>query len=325
MAAVRKVIVRRLFTVVPTIILLTMVVFAFRYLLPGGPVQDMLGGAGGSGQVSPAQIHAMEARFGLNKPIVVQYWDWVVAAVHGNLGTSYYSGEPVTTVLGQRLAPSLELIIGALLVATIVGGALGIYSAIKRERPIGRAILTGTGLGLSVPTFWLATIAAGVFGLALHVFPAVGFTPITQGFLSNLHTVILPILILSIVTGAFFARHLHSAMASALASPHIRTAWAMGLSPRRVYLTHALRNALGPAVTFLPLAFAALVAGTVLVENVFNIPGLGTEIVSSVTNQDYPVVQGVVLLVGILVAVLNLAADVVLAFIDPRIRMNVGG
>src|SRR5207248_1030684 len=155
----------------------------------------------------------------------------------GDLGKSYYSGEPVTTVLGQRVVPSVELILGALLVSTLVGGALGIYSAIARERPIGLAILGATGLGLSVPDFWIATIAAGVFGLALHLFPAVGSTPPSAGLLANLHTVALPVLILSIVTGAFMARHLHSAMAGVLRSPYVRTAWAMGLSPRRVYLT----------------------------------------------------------------------------------------
>jgi peptide/nickel transport system permease protein len=319
----RRIIVRRLLTSVPTIIVCSILVFAFRFLLPGGPVQDMLGGQGGTGAVTQAQVHALEHRLGLDKPVIVQYLDWANGVLHGNLGTSYYSTEPVTTVLGQRVLPSLELIIGALIVACLAAGVLGIYSAIRRDRAAGRVILGVTGLGLSVPDFWLATIAAGVFGLVLKIVPPVGFAPLSAGLGANLHTVILPILILSIVTGAFLARHLHSAMAQALRSPYIRTAWAMGLPAWRVYLTCALRNALGPVITFLPLAIAGLVGGTVLVENVFNIPGLGTEIVSSVTNQDYPVVQGVVLLVGLLVAVLNLLADVSLALIDPRVRRNV--
>ncbi len=319
----RRILIRRILTAIPTIILCTILVFAFRYLLPGGPVQDMLGGTGGNGAVTAAQVHALEVRFGLNKSIIVQYWDWVTGAVHGNLGTSYYSSEPVTRVLGQRVGPSLELIIGALIVSIAIGGFLGIYSAIRREKRSGRVILVATGLGLSIPDFWLATVAAGVLGLGLGIFPAVGFKPISDGLGANLHTVILPILVLSIVTGAFLARHLHSAMAAALRSPYIRTAWAMGVPGWKVYTTCALRNALGPVVTFLPLAITALVGGTVLVENVFDIPGLGTEIVSSVNNQDYPVVQGVVLIVGILVTVLNLLADVLLALIDPRVRRSV--
>lgn len=318
-----RILVRRLFTSVPTVLFCTMLVFAFRYLLPGGPVQAMLGGVSGGGQVTPAQLAELKRRLGLNSSIVVQYWDWLVNALHGNLGTSYFTQVPVTTAIGQRVAPSLELIIGALLVSFIVGGSLGIFSAIKRQRPVGRIILSGTGLGLSIPDFWLATIAAGVLGLTLHLFPAVGFTPLSEGVAANLHTVILPILVLSVVTSSFIARHLRSAMVSVLESPYIRTAWASGLPSWKVYMNCALRNALGPTITFLPLAFTALVGGTVLVENVFNIPGLGTEIVSSVSYQDYPVVQGIVLLIGVLVAVLNLLADLTLAMLDPRIRRNV--
>lgn len=319
-----RVIVRRLATSIPTIFVCTVLVFAFRFILPGGPVQDMLGGGLAGGRVSASQIAAIKARLGLNKSAPIQYWDWLVNALHGNLGTSYYSDEPVTTVLGQRIGPSLELIVGALLLATIVGGSVGIYAAVKRHQTRGRIVLAGTGLGLSVPDFWLATIAAGVFGLTLNLVPAVGFTPWSQGIGGNLHSVILPIIVLSIVASCFIARHIHSAMSAALESPYVRTAWAMGLPPWRVYLVCALKNALGPVITFLPLAFAALVGGTVLVETIFDIPGLGTEIVNSVSNQDYPVVQGIVLIVGVLVAFLNLLADVAMATIDPRIRGGVG-
>lgn len=312
------VIVRRLATSVPTILLSTILVFALRYLLPGGPVEAMLGG--GTGQYTGAQIAAIEARLGLNVPVPVQYWHWLTGVLHGNLGTSYYSQQPVTTVIGPRVIPSLELIIGALVVSTVIGGGLGILAAVKRGRPAGRSIQLATGLGLSVPDFWLAAVAAGVLGLTWHVFPAVGFTPVSQSLAGNVDTLTMPVLVLSVVTGSFLARHVSSAMASALDSPYVRSAWAMGLSPRKIYLNCALRNAVAPVITFIPLAFTALVGGTVLVENIFAIPGLGTEIVSSVTNEDYPVVQAIVLLVGVLVAVLNLLADIGLAFFDPRIR-----
>lgn len=316
-------ILRRLATAIPTIFLSTVLIFALRYLLPGGPVQAILGGA--DGEVSDEQIAAMTARMGLDAPVPVQYWHWLVDVLHGDLGTSYYSQQPVTTVLGQRVLPSLELIVGSLVVAILIGGALGILSAVKRGRPSGRAVLLGTGLGLSVPDFWLGTIAAGVLGLTLNIFPAVGFTPLSDDLGRNLYTLTLPVLVLAVVTGCFLARHISSAMGSALDSPYIRTAWAMGLPGRKVYFNCALRNALGPVITLVPLAFAALVGGTVLVETIFAIPGLGTEIVRSVTSQDYPVVQGIVLIVGVLVAVLNLLADVVMAVIDPRIRRSGGG
>lgn len=313
-----RIMLRRLATSVPTIFVSTVLVFALRYLLPGGPVEALLGG--GTGQYTPEQIAAIKTRLGLDAPVPVQYWHWLVDVLHGNLGTSYYSQAPVTTVIGPRVAPSLELILGALVVSTLVGGGLGIVAAIKRNTATGRIVQLGTGLGLSVPDFWLAAVSAGLFGLTWKIFPAVGYTPITQNLGDNLYGLTLPVLVLSIVTGSFLARHISSAMAAALQSPYVRTAWAMGLPPRKVYLHCALRNAVAPVVTFIPLAFTALVGGTVLVENIFAIPGMGTEIVSSVSNEDFPVIQAIVLLVGVLVAVLNLVADAGLALLDPRIR-----
>lgn len=313
---------RRLLTAIPTILLTTLIVFLLRYLLPGGPVQNALGGSGGAGVVTPEALEALKERYGLDKPAATQYLDWLQGIVHGDLGRSYYSQEQVTTILGQRLGPSLVLIGGALLLALVVGGGVGMFCAIKRDRPSGRAVLASTGLGVSVPDFWLAAIASGFLGLYLGLFPAVGYTPVSEGLVPHLHSVTLPILVLSLATGAFIARHLHSSMTAVLDQPYARTAWAMGLAPRTVYFNWALRNAVAPVITFLPLAFAALIAATVLVEFVFNIPGLGTVIIESVLNQDYPVVQGVVLLIGILVAVLNLLADIVLALLDPRLRRS---
>jgi peptide/nickel transport system permease protein len=313
-----RIILRRLATSIPTVFVSTILVFALRYLLPGGPVEAMLGG--GTGQYTASQIAAIEARLGLNAPVPVQYWHWLTGVLHGNLGTSYYSQQPVSTVIGPRVIPSLELIVGALIVSTVVGGGLGMLAAVKRSRPTGKAIQLASGLGLSIPDFWLAAVAAGVLGLTWDIFPAVGFTPISQSLGGNIDTLTLPVLVLSVVTGSFLARHVSSAMAGALDSPYIRTAWAMGLPPRKIYLNCALRNAVAPVITFIPLAFTALVGGTVLVENIFAIPGLGTEIVSSVSNEDFPVVQAIVLLVGVLVAVLNLLADIGLALFDPRIR-----
>jgi peptide/nickel transport system permease protein len=312
------IILRRLATSIPTIFVSTILVFALRYLLPGGPVEAMLGG--GTGQYTASQIAAIEARLGLNAPVPVQYWHWLTGVLHGNLGTSYYSQQPVSTVIGPRVIPSLELIVGALIVSTVAGGGLGMLAAVKRGHPTGKAIQLASGLGLSIPDFWLAAVAAGVLGLTWDIFPAVGFTPISQSLSGNIDTLTLPVLVLSVVTGSFLARHVSSAMAGTLDSPYIRTAWAMGLPPRKIYLNCALRNAVAPVITFIPLAFTALVGGTVLVENIFAIPGLGTEIVSSVSNEDYPVVQAIVLLVGVLVAVLNLLADIGLALFDPRIR-----
>ncbi|HEX3792153.1 MAG TPA: ABC transporter permease [Pseudonocardiaceae bacterium] len=312
---------RRLVTSVITILTTSIVVFALRFVLPGGPVEDILGQS--SGVVTQVQVDALKQRLGLDRSPVEQYWIWAKGVLHGDLGQSYYSSEPVTRILGQALVPSIELIIGALLVCVVIGGGLGMFAAIKRDKRSGRIVLALTGLGLSIPDFWFATIAAGVFGLSLGIFPAVGYNTISaDGWASNIYSIILPVFVLSMVTASFLARHLYNSLVETLDRPYVRTAWATGLAPRTVYLRWALRAAVAPVLTFIPLAVAALISGTVLVENVFNIPGAGTQIVQSVLHQDYNVLQAVVLGSGVIVAVLNLGTDLITATIDPRVRAH---
>jgi peptide/nickel transport system permease protein len=274
--------------------------------------------------VSSGEEAALKKQFGLNHSPVDQYWIWAKGVLHGDFGRSYYTQEPVSTILGQALTPSIELIVGALLVCVLIGGGAGMFAAINRGKRSGRALLAFTGLGLSIPDFWLATIAAGFFGLSLGIFPAVGYSTLSDGLGNNIYSIILPILVLSIIAASFLARHLYNSLVETLEKPFVRTAWAMGLPPRTVYMRWALRASVGPVLTFLPLAVASLISGTVLVENVFNIPGIGTQIVQSVLNQDYNVLQAVVLGAGIIVALLNLLTDLTAAAIDPRVRMAAG-
>jgi peptide/nickel transport system permease protein len=317
----KRIALRRLITSLITIVTTSIVVFALRFVVPGGPLQDLLGKS--NGFVSKAEVTHLKREFGLNHSPIDQYWIWLKALFHGNLGRSYYTEEPVTKILGQALTPSLELIIGALIVAVVVGCGTGMFAAVYSDRWFGRAALALTGLGLSIPDFWMATIAAGVFGLSLGIFPAVGYTTLSEGFWNNIYSIILPILVLSVISGCFLARHLYNSMAETLARPYVRTAWAMGLSPRSVYFKWVLRPAIGPVITFIPLAVAALISGTVLVEDVFNIPGIGTQIVQGVLNQDYNVVQAVVLGAGVVISLLNLATDLLAAAMDPRARLDV--
>jgi peptide/nickel transport system permease protein len=318
---VTRLVLRRLATSIITIITTSIVVFALRFVLPGGPVEDILGQS--SGVVTQTQVDALKQRLGLDRSPVEQYLIWAKGVLHGDLGQSYYSSAPVTRILGQAIVPSVELIVGALLVCVVIGGGLGMFAAVRRDTGAGRVVLALTGLGLSIPDFWFATIAAGVFGLSLGIFPAVGYNSIgAEGWASNIYSIILPVLVLSMVTASFLARHLYNSMVETLARPHVRTAWAMGLAPRTVYLRWTLRTAVGPVLTFLPLAVAALISGTVLVENVFNIPGVGTQIVQSVLHQDYNVLQAVVLGAGVVIAVLNLGTDLIAAAIDPRVRAH---
>jgi peptide/nickel transport system permease protein len=315
----KRTVIARLIVLVPTLIIVSIAVFSLRVLIPGGPAEAILGT-----NANPAAIKVLNRQLGLNRPVVSQYLSWVKGVLHWDFGGSYFSRQPVTTVIAQRLSPTLELVIGALLVALIVGGALGIWAAIHYQDPAGKIVLGATGLGVSVPDFWLATIASGVFGLSLKWVPAVGYAPLSQGIGANLKSIIVPILVLSLASGALFARHLQSSMVAALRSPYVRTAWAMGMKPRQVYWTYGIRNSLGPTITFLPLVVASLVGASVIVEIVFAINGLSSEIVQSITNRDYSVLQAVVLLLALTVVVLNFLADLALAFIDPRTRRTAG-
>jgi len=308
---------RRIVALVPTLLLSSILVFALRSLIPGGPA-DALVGSNASGQA----IAAINRRLGLDHPIVVQYFNWLGGLFQGRFGTSYVTGTSVGSIISERVGASLELVVGALVIALIGGGIVGIAAAVNRHRFTGRAVLSLSALGLSVPDFWVATIAAGLFGLTLGLVPAVGFSPISAGLGPNLHSVILPVLVLSIPTGALVTRLVHSGMVQALDSPYIRTAWAMGIQARRVYLRCALRNAVSGIITFLPLALAGLVGASVVVETVFDIPGLGSEIVVAAQSRDYATLQTIVLLMALLVILLNCAADVAVAAMDPRIRRS---
>ncbi len=313
----RQALVRRAIALVPTLFVVTVAVFALRVLIPGGPAQAILGT-----NATPQAIGVLNRQLGLDRPIVSQYLSWIGGVFQGHFGVSYASRQPVSTVIAQRLNPTLELVFGSLIVALVLGSLIGIWSAIHYQDAGGRFVLGATGLGLSVPDFWLATIASGLFGLSLKVLPAVGYTPISQGITNNIRSLILPIAVLSLSSGAFFARHLQSSMVAALRSPYTRTAWAMGLKPREVYWTYGVRNSLGPVITFLPLVVAGLVGASVIVEIVFAIPGISSEIVAAVTARDYAVLQVIVLFLALTIVVLNFLADLALGFIDPRTRRH---
>jgi peptide/nickel transport system permease protein len=177
-----------------------------------------------------------------------------------------------------------------------------------------------TGIGLSVPNFWLGTLTVGFFGVYLALIPVSGYVPLAEGFWSSIHSVIAPILVMSMISTVMIARHLRSSMVAVLDSVHLRTARAMGLRPHEIYLNYALRIAVAPLITFLPLVITQLVGSTVVAEQIFNIPGLGTGIVQAVNNRDYPTIQGVILVILVAVTVLNLLADLALNIVDPRIR-----
>jgi peptide/nickel transport system permease protein len=315
--SIARVIARRLIVLIPTLFVASLMVFALEHIVPGGPAAGLLGTS-----ASPARVAAENIRLGLNHPLPDLYWCWISGIFQGQLGTSYTTGEPVWTIIQQRAEPTIELILGTLVVSAILSLAIGIWSASHPRSWLARVIYSLSALGFSLPAFWVAAIAAGILALKLGLVPATGFVPLSQSVVGNIHSLLLPVGVLSVTTTAILTQQVRVAMDIVLRAPYIRTERAAGIRERTILWHHALRAAMTPLLTLVPLIVAGLVGATVLVENVLAIPGEGSEILSSVTSLDYPLLQGLVLMLALIVIVLNLIVDVVNLLTDPRARRN---
>jgi peptide/nickel transport system permease protein len=315
--SIARVVLRRLALLIPTLLVVSVMIFGLEHIVPGGPAAGLLGSS-----ASPARVAAENVRLGLNHPLPVLYWDWVTGALRGQLGTSYTTGEPVWTIIGQRAEPTIELILGTLVVSSILSLGIGIWSASHARSRGARTVYSLSALGFSVPAFWVAAIAVGVFALKLGLVPATGFVPLGQSLWGNIHSVILPVAVLSVTTTAILTQQVRVAMDAVLRAPYIRTERAAGIRERTILWHHGLRAGMTPLLTLVPLIVAGLVGATVLVENVMAIPGEGSEILTSVSSLDYPLLQGIVLLLALIVILLNLIVDVVNLLTDPRARRN---
>ncbi|MHB1533383.1 MAG: ABC transporter permease [Acidimicrobiales bacterium] len=286
------------------------------YLVPGSPVNALLGS-----NATPAQVTALDKSLGLNRSLVSQYITWLGHVLHGNLGSSYVSGLSTSTLLGQRLPASLQLVIASFTVGLLLALVLGILAA-TRPRTILSSIVSGyTTLSLSVPTFWLGILLILLFSVRLHFLPGSGtYIPVWQHPIAGLRAMALPVATLGLYVGGIMTRFVRSAVANVLEADYVRTARSVGVPERLVILKHALRNALLPIVTVTGLQFGAFIGGTVITEAVFQYPGIGTLVLSSVQARDYAVLQGTVLLLVAAVAVVNLGVDLTYAYLNPRIR-----
>ena len=306
---------RRLLVAVPTLLLVSVFVFGLQKLLPGDPVLTMAGE-----ERDPKVLEFLRARYHLDDPLPEQYARWLGAALHGDLGESLRTDQPVTALIAQKLPVTLELSVLSMALALLIGIPAGIVSAVRR----GTAVDLGANLvalsGLSIPHFWLGVLLILVFSVHLGWFPASGFVPLRDGLRANLATLTLPTVVLGAGLAAALMRHTRGAMLSVLRADYIRTARAKGLLPRAVILRHAFRNALVPIVTVATLLFGELLGGAVLTEQVFSIPGFGKMVVDAVFTRDYAVVQGVVLCVAIGFILLNLLADMLYLVLNPRLR-----
>jgi peptide/nickel transport system permease protein len=306
---------RRLLIAIPTLLIVSVLVFALQQLLPGDPVLTMAGE-----ERDPAVLEFLREKYRLNDPVPVQYVVWLGEVLRGNLGISLRTDIPVLELVLSKLPVTIELAILAMIVALLIGIPAGIISAVKKGTTVDYAANVVALSGLSIPNFWLGIMLIMLVSVRWQLLPASGYVPPTEDLWLNIKTMIMPAIVLGTGLAGSLMRHTRSAMLGVLRSDYIRTAKAKGLLSRAVILKHALRNALIPIVTLSTLLFGELLAGAVLTEQIFTIPGFGKLVVDAVFNRDYAVVQGVVLCTAVGFIAMNLLADVLYVLVNPRLR-----
>jgi peptide/nickel transport system permease protein len=307
----------RLYSMALTIVGLTVLIFLMLRLIPGTVVEQMIGA---DAVVSPAMVAELKRFFGLDQPWYLQYGRWIGQLAQGDLGTSWRTGKPVVSLILERLPVTLELTLFSVAFALVLGIAAGIVSAVRRDQAVDNVTRVGTLLGLSVPVFWQGTMLILFFSLYLRWMPPVVWVDFTTDWRRNLTIMLLPALCLGTASAANIARTTRSCMLDVLGSEYVRTAAAKGLAGRVVVLKHALRNALIPVVTVAGLQIGILLGGTVVVEEVFTLPGIGRLVLWSIYQRDYPLTQSTILFIAVLFMTINLAVDLLYGYLDPRIR-----
>jgi peptide/nickel transport system permease protein len=302
--------VRRLTSSIVTLALVTVVVFSLIHLIPGDPASIILGL-----RATPQSVHELRHTLGLDRPLIIQYLIFLGDLVHGNLGDSVTFREPVSDLVLARLQATLFLVAYSAVISIIVAVPVAIVAALRRDKVTDYSIRLALLVAVSLPTFWIGTLLIYQFSLKLGWFPAAGYG---SGFLDHLSSLFLPAVTLSLWQFALIGRNLRSTLIDVIQLPYIDFARMKGLKPRTVLVRHVLRTSLSSTVTIIGINISFLVAGAVVVENVFSIPGSGQLLVNAVFARDYPVVQGVTLVYAVLVILINLATDLMYPVLDPR-------
>ena len=307
----------RLYSMALTLVGLTVLVFLMLRLIPGTVVEQMIGA---DAVVSPAMVAELRRFFGLDQPWYVQYWDWLSQLARGDLGTSWRTGKPVLQLILERLPVTLELTTLAVGFALVIGMTAGIVSAVRQNKAVDQVTRVGALLGLSVPVFWQGTMLILFFSLYLRWMPPVVWVDLLTDPRRNLTIMLLPAICLGTASAANIARTTRAGMLDVLRSEYVRTAMAKGLGGRAVLLKHAMKNALIPVVTVAGLQVGVLLGGTVVVEEVFTLPGMGRLVLWSIYQRDYPLTQSTIVFTGALFMTLNLLVDLLYGYLEPRIR-----
>jgi peptide/nickel transport system permease protein len=329
--------VRRIAQLIPVLFGVTFVAFAIVHLIPGNPAQVMLGN-----EATPAAIAAVDRQFGLNRPLYVQYFDYIGQLLRGNLGKSLLTGQPIAGQIWPHLAATTELAFFSIVFSALIGVNIGVLAAWKKNTWVDYTVMGVALLGVSIPIFWLALMEQWLFGLVLHWLPIIGQSsilstvhPITHFYLldalleghlgqfwSGVRHLILPGIALGSVATVLIARMTRASMLDILGQDYVRTARAKGLSGLRVLYRHALKNAFTPVLTAIGLSLGGLLEGAVLVETIFGWPGIGLYLFNAIMSRDYPVIQSGILVISLVFILVNLAVDLLYTYLDPRIRLK---
>jgi len=310
-------IVKRLFALIPVLFVVSVIVFLIICFTPGDPAAALIGM-----DVTQAQIAELNEQLGFNRPIHIQYLEWVGNVLRGDLGYSIFMKMPVTKAIGEHLVPTLNLAVMAQLIAIFLAIPFGIIAAYNRGKPVDTTIMSVSLLGMAVPGFLLGLFLMLLFSVKLTLLPVAGYRPITAGVWMHFRYLIMPSISLGTVQAALITRMTRSAMLDVLGLNYIKTARAKGLKERGVLLKHALKSAALPILTVLGQTFGTLITGAVVTESLFNIPGIGQLILNSITRRDRAVIQGVVLFATLVYVGVNLVIDLLYGLVDPRVRLG---
>ncbi len=309
MSDVVRFLIRRLLLTIPVLLGVATLVFSLIHLVPGDPAQAMLGDG-----ASPQDIAELRTNLGLDRPLPAQYASFLRAAIAGDLGTSFRTGQPVTRMIAERVPATAELALAAMTVAILLAIPLGIVAAVWKNTLADHAAMTFTLAGISIPNFWLGPLLAIVFAVELGWLPVSG-----RGTLAHL---VLPAVSLGLALSAILARMTRASLLEELGELYVRAARARGASPAAAVLNHAMRNSLIPLVTIVALQFGAVLTGAVITETIFAWPGIGRLLIQSIGFRDYPMVQGCILLIAVTYVTVNLVTDILYGVLDPRIRLE---
>jgi peptide/nickel transport system permease protein len=307
---------RRLLMAAALLFVVSALSFVLVSVTPGDPARAILGI-----QASPEAYDNLREEMGLNLPLYERYWHWLRQALAGDLGISIFTGEPVTRMIVARLPVTASLIAWSVLVSAILGVGLGAFSAV-RGGVVGRAVDAFALIGFALPSFWIGAVLISILSVRVRLLPAAGYVPLDESAIDWFRSLVLPVFALSLGGIAALAKQTREAMLDVLSSEYIRVAWANGIRARSIYMTHAFKNAAVRVATILGVQAVGMLGGTVVVENLFALPGLGTLAISATVQHDLPVVQGVVLYFTVMVVVINLLIDLAYTWLNPRVHIE---